>query len=717
MSATFSEHWYRVAHLHPRLRSHIKLDRHCYRSEIWHVLKDPLSGRQHRINSLAFAVVARFAGDLSLQQIWDLVVSEQGDAAPTQSEVLALLAQLHEAELIQTEAAPDVAELFEHSDRWQARHRRQRLNPFSMRVPLLDPTSILTALVPLGRVLLQPWVAWAWFFWVALTVVRALPEGSALMAYGNQHLQTPRMLLVLWVVYPLIKVVHEFAHGLAVRVWGGEVREMGVSLLLLMPVPYVDASSAAGFRHHSRRVVVSLMGILAETSLAACAVWVWMGVSDGLVRELAFAVILIGGVSTVIFNGNPLLRFDAYYALSDAIESPGLGARSNAYWGYLMRRYVLGVSQAVPPSMLVGERKWFVGYGLASNVYRLFTAVLIVVWLISWQVFLGAAAASYLLATMVIYPAWKLLRYARRSPELHAGRVRALTLAVLALIAPLWILFAMPVPDSTLVQGVVWAPEKIQIRNDDDGFVEQVAVYHGQKVVPGQVLLQLSNPVLSADFKRAQARVNGLEVAYQQVLFNEPAKANLVEQELRRAQAERDRMQNRMAALSVRSQVSGRVVLVQHVQDLPGVFLTRGTLVAYVLGSQQANVRVVVPETDIARLQKQTGSIEVRLADAPTESAQAQFGSQTPAALHVLPNPALGDKGGGTIVTDPSDPDGLRTMEPHYALDLVLPQHEMSRLGGRVWARFDHGRAPFVQQCLYRIRQIFTGRQNVSQPL
>jgi putative peptide zinc metalloprotease protein len=394
-----------------------------------------------------------------------------------------------------------------------------------------------------------------------------------------------------------------------------------------------------------------------------------------------------------------------------------LGPRSNAYWSYLIRRYVLGVSQALPANMADGERKWFIGYGLASNLYKFFTAAMIVVWLMSWQVFLGIAAAVYLLASMVIYPAWKFLRYARRSPELNAGRARALTLAGLTFILPLWILFAMPMPDGTLVQGVVWAPENIQIRNDDDGFVDQVAVYHGQQVRPGQVLLQLSNPVLDAELKRIQAQVNGLEVAYQQALFSEPAKANSVEQELRRAQAEHDRMQYRIAALAVRSQVSGRVVLAQHAQDLQGVFLTRGTLVAYVLGTQQTKVRVVVPETDIARLQKHTGSIEVRLADAPTQSIKALLDKQTPAALHALPNLALGDKGGGTIVTDPSDPDGLRTMEPHYALDLILPQHQMNRLGGRIWARFDHGHLPLAQQGFYRIRQVLTGRQNASQAL
>ena len=707
--STFSDHWYRVARLHPRLRSHVRVERHCYRGEIWHVLKDPLSGRQHRLNELGYRIVGRLDGRLSVQEVWDCTVSEAGDAAPTQPETIALLAQLHEAELIQTESTPDVADLFDRADHRRDRERKQRLNPLAMRVGLFDPTPWLEALAPLAALFLRRWAAWAWLALVALALALLAPQSAALLAYGSQHLATPRLLLILWLAYPLIKAVHEFAHALAVRVWGGEVHEMGISLLLLMPVPYVDASAAAGFRERHRRVLVSLMGVLAETTLAALAALLWLNAADGVLREAAFATMLIGGVSTLLFNGNPLLRFDAYYALADAIESPGLGGRSTAYWRYLARRYMIGVAAALPPAMAPRERRWLLGYGLASGTYRVVVSLAIVGWLVRVHPILGALAASWLLYTALGRPACKLLRYVSEAPELLGRRGRAGALALGSIGLPLLLLFALPMPDATSADGVVWVPEQAQVRSEGEGFIERVWVHDGQEVAAGDAIVQLLDPALDTDFERVQARLRGLDVAYHSALFNQPALANAVEQDIRRAQAELARLQARSAALSVRSSVAGRVALA-HAQDLPGIYLARGALVAHVLAPEQASVRVVVTQADVARVQQRPGAIEVWLADASAAPLAARLRAQTPAAARQLPSAALGDRAGGPFVTDPTDPTGLRTLEPLFTFDLIVPQRELDRVGARAWARFDHGSRPLAEQWLYRLRQVFIGQ-------
>jgi putative peptide zinc metalloprotease protein len=648
-----------------------------------------------------------------VQEIWDIAVAEAGDDAPTQPETIALLAQLHEGELIQTESTPDVAEMFDRADRRRGRERRQRFNPLSIRVGLFDPTPWLTALTPLAALFLRRWAAWAWLALVIATLALLAPQAGVLGAYGAQHLSTPRMLLILWLTYPVIKALHEFAHALAVRVWGGEVHEMGISLLVLMPVPYVDASSAAGFRERHRRVLVSLMGILAETTLAALAALLWLHAADGMLRETAFAVMLIGGVSTLLFNGNPLLRFDAYYALADAIESPGLAQRSKAYWRYLARRHVLGVGSALPPPVAARERRWLLGYGLASGLYRVFVTLAIVGWLVGVHLILGALALLWAVATAVLLPAWKLLGYVRSAPELAGHRGRAAAWATLAIAAPLLLVFALPFPDRTRADGVVWAPEQAQVRSEGEGFIEQVWVRDGQEVAAGDVILQLRDPALEADLERVQARLRGLDVAYQNALFHQPAQANGVEQERRRAQAELTRIDARIAALSVRTEVAGRVALA-HAQDLPGTYLARGALVAYVLASDQASVRVVVTQADVARVQQRPGPIQVRLADSQATALTANLRAQTPAALRQLPSAALGDRAGGTIVTDPADPEGLRTLEPLYTFDLVVPQRTLDSIGGRAWARFDHGSSPLAQQWMRRLQQLFVGTFNTG---
>ncbi len=706
--STFSEHWYRVAHLHPRLRSHVKMDRHLYRGEIWHVLKDPISGRHHRLNEHGYRIVARMDGRLSMQEIWDCAVAEGGDSAPTQPETIALLTQLHDGELIQTEAASDVAELFDRAERRRGRERQQRLNPLSARVSLVDPTPCLNVLAPLAQRVLRRWALWVWAALVIGALALLAPHLPELWAYGQQHLDTPRMLLILWVVYPVIKALHELAHGLAVRAWGGDVHEMGVSLMLLMPVPYVDASSASGFRERRRRVLVSLMGILAETTLAALATLLWLTAADGVMRETAFAVMLTGGVSTLLFNGNPLLRMDAYHALADAIDSPGLAVRSNAYWRYLMRRYLMGVVAAVPPPVASGERRWFIAYGLLSWIYRIFVTVVIIGWVGSLHVLFGAAAALWILATMVVRPAWKLLAYTRNHPELSGRRTRAMACTAVAFVLPLLLFFVIPFPDSTRVPGVVWVPEQAKVRTEGEGFVEQVFVRDGQEISAGDVILTLRDPSLDTEFERLQARLGGLDVAYHNTLFTQPAEANVFEQEIARTRAELARVEARMAAQAVRSAVGGRVAL-DHEDDLPGVFLPRGALVAHVLAPDGIGVRVVVSQDDVVRVQQRPGPIEVRLVDDPASSLTARLSAQTPAALRQLPSMALGDRAGGPIVTDPGDPEGLRTMEALFTFDLVVADRSLDRVGGRAWARFDHGSRPLAQQVWHGLQQLFIG--------
>src|SRR5690606_27222683 len=113
--------------------------------------------------------------------------------------------------------------------------------------------------------------------------------------------------------------------------------------------------------------------------------------------------------------------------------------------------------------------------------------------------------------------------------------------------------------------------------------------------------------------------------------FHLPAQAGGIAQEIRSAQAEQARLQAQLDDLSVRSQVSGRVALPQ-AQDLPGRWLPRGSLVAHVLAPQQARVRVVVRQDDVARVQREAGPIEVRLAAAPARTLAARLLAHTPAA-------------------------------------------------------------------------------------
>ncbi len=726
---TFSDQWYRVADLHPRLHAHVRMLRHGYRDEIWHVLDDPISGRQHRINPVAWALVARLDGQQSLQQIWDTVVTEHGGQAPTQPEVMALLGQLHEHGLLASEGRPDLHGLFEQQQRRNRREQWARRNPMAFRVPLANPTPWLAHGDGLARLLFNPAALALWCAGVLLALLLAATQAGPLQAYATRHLGSPQQLLVLWLVFPVVKALHEAAHALAVRRWGGEVAEVGVTLMLLMPVPYVDASAASAFRERHRRVAVSLAGIAAEGALAALALVLWLLVADGVVRQAAFAVMLIGGVSTLLFNGNPLVRMDAYHALADVLESPGLAPRSRAYWLYLARRWLLGLKQARPPAVAQGEKRWLIGYGAVSTVYQGLLALVVVGWLLGLHAVLGVLALAWFVVMMVLLPLRRLWRWAQTAAELAPHRGRALLAGGVLAALPLLLLLALPLPDYTRAQGVVWLPDNAVARAQAEGQVLRVLATDGDMVQPGAPLLQLTDPALDAEVQALQARRRGLLAAQHQAVFSQSVQAMALTEQLSQLQAEETRLLQRRDQLLVRAGTAGRLVL-PRAADRVGSWVARGAVVAHVLPPGGGLVRVVVPQDDVARLRAAPAAAaapfspaapaalplqaQVRLANSPTQVHRAQVLAQTPAATHELPSALLGDRGQGPFATDPADPQALRTLEPVFTLDLTLPDSATTAAahqpGLRAWVRFDHGAQPMAWQWMRRVQQLFIGR-------
>src|SRR5262249_15033873 len=159
--------------------------------------------------------------------------------------------------------------------------------------------------------LVRPLFGWfgalIWLSAITAGLVLAGLNWSALTENVVDRALAPQNLLLLWLVYPLVKAVHELGHAYATKIYGGEVHGFGVMFFVFVPVPYVDASAASGFPDKRQRMVVGAIGIAVEMLLAAVAVLVFTHATIGPVHAAAYNVILIGGVSTLLFNGNPLL--------------------------------------------------------------------------------------------------------------------------------------------------------------------------------------------------------------------------------------------------------------------------------------------------------------------------------------------------------------------------------------------------------------------------
>jgi putative peptide zinc metalloprotease protein len=711
MESLFSPRWYRVAGIHPRLRSHVRVSRHVYRGQVWYLLQDQSSNRHHRVNEGAFHFIGRMDGKRSTDEIWHSLLTQLRENTPTQDETIEILCQLSDNDLLQCEITPNVAELFRRRFEKERKRRIAMLNPLAFRVPLFDPDKLLTRLAPLAHALFHPAALAVWLVVFLLGLLAAGSHWKEIGAFASVHMLTPKYLLLLWLCYPIIKTFHELGHGLAVKAWGGEVRETGVSILMLVPVPYVDASAASAFPEKHRRAAVGAAGMMVELFLAALATFVWINVEDGFVRDVAFVLMVIGGVSTVLFNGNPLLRFDGYYVLSDLLDVPNLGPRSNAYAGYLAQRYLLRIEGAVSPVTAKGEPSLLLSYAILSFGYRWFIAGLIVFWCGSYSFWLGMLAGVMVGFTMVVKPIARLIEFLRKSPLLSRSRSRSYTVAAGAALVMVLLLFVIPVPFSTTAQGVVWLPEHARVRAATGGFVVEVLADDGQAVKKGDALLVLSDPDLVVQEAAARAQAYALEIEHTRAMGIDTPMSQSIKEELAAKRAEVADLQRRIENLRVVSNVDGTLVMPRP-QDLPGRYVGRGEVLAHVLRSEDIAVKVAVPQADAGMITGGTQEVAVSLTDRRGQVVAAQLTGGVPAATAVLPTAALGDRAGGPVATDPADTDGLRTLEPVFLFDVQLAATQLQRVGSRAWVRFDHGARPIGVQWHRRLHQLLLKQFN-----
>jgi len=367
-----NSHWYRVASLAPRLREGLALHPQRYRGQLWYVVEDRINGKHHRFDAAAYRLIQLFDGKSSVDQIWLRLAAQAGEHLPSQEDLLALLGQLHALDLLASDAVPDLAELRERDARHARQQWKQRwLNPMALRVPLLDPDAWLAPLANTLRPVLNRWGLLAWLAWVMPALGLALMHCRELTQNFAEQLLAFDNLILLALVFPLVKLLHELGHGIACKLHGGEVHDAGVMLLLFLPVPYVEASSAWTFADKRARMLVGAAGILVELGVAAGAFYLWLLQEPGIAKAMAYNVAVLASVTTVLFNGNPLLRYDGYYVASDLLEIPNLAPRANQYWRYLVERHVLRRERAVSPVSAPGEAGWFFAYAPLSFAYRL----------------------------------------------------------------------------------------------------------------------------------------------------------------------------------------------------------------------------------------------------------------------------------------------------------------------------------------------------------
>lgn len=718
---TFHESWHRVANLRPRLRASVNVTRQHFRGQRWHVLEDPASGQFYRLSDAGYDIVGRLDGRTTVDDAWRASAENLGDDSLTQGETIGLLGQLSMSNLLRADVPGDTAAMFERQRERRGREARGYLaSLLFLRIPLIDPDAFLNRWAPLLGWIFGPIGAAAW---LVLLIVggwhlagRAgdlLNGANGVLAIGN--------LPYLYLTYAVIKALHEFGHALACKVFGmrngrgGEVHTIGVMILIFLPIPYVDASSSWGFRSRVQRMVVAAAGIIVELACAAVAAVVWARTAEGTVAHaIAYNAIFLASVSTVLFNGNPLLRYDGYYIFADLIGVPNLAKRSQDYLTYLVKRYAWGVRRAMNPAHNSAERVILGVYGVAAGIYRVLVYIGIALFIAAQQFLLGAVLLLFGAVMWCIVPIGRLIHYLLRHHELDRTRGRALLTTAFAAAILLLPAAVVPVTDAARAEGIAEPVSFEVVHAKADGFIEWAAPT-GAKIEEGasQPLVVQRNSDLARRRAALDAEVERLRVTRALAFRDDPARAFQIDRQVAAAAEQEAWVNEQIASLRITSTVGGEWIS-PSIERMVGTYIRRGTQVGLVADRSVMQVRAVLGQREAGVVIAEGGEeAEVRAWSRPEHIVSARHLRVLPAGQRSLPSASLGIAGGGATPVKSGDREGVRTTEDVFEAWLGLPADHGLLPGQRVVVRFTLKPKPLLRQAVRSIRQVLQEKFNI----
>jgi putative peptide zinc metalloprotease protein len=372
----------------------------------------------------------------------------------------------------------------------KARRARRFSSAFFLFIPLLNPDKFLERTLWIAKLVFNKWSAGL--------LALALPGAICLLLVGlskfdQQHLFffNIQNLIYLWITIALTKLIHEFAHAYTAKHFGLHVPQMGIAFLIFFPCLFCNTTDAWRLGDRKQRVAIAAAGVTSEIALAVISTYIWYFSKPCILNSLAFYLMAVSSVSTVLFNGNPLLKFDGYFILSDLLGTPNLMTKSIGYMRYLFFNKLLGMDQVASPASTLRECFIFGGYGVGTFLYRLvlYTSIVAGVYY-RFDKALGTFLAILAFSLFVVRPLWRGIvgLHARRSQV----RVRSARFWVFAgLVGIIVFMLFVPVSRNSVYPCVVGPLFRQKLAVPLLTSVEKAYVLEGSTVRQGEPLFVL----------------------------------------------------------------------------------------------------------------------------------------------------------------------------------------------------------------------------------
>ena len=593
------------------------------------LVEDPITGTFFETDRDTARLAQQFDSTVTLEEAL-ATLHEQGEAASISAE---MLPQIH-AELTRMGLLAD-------DDVNKARPRRRpRFGIVSQRI------SIGAGDLTFGA--LTRYFGWTHGWIGALICIVLVVLGGAGLIENQERFRNDlggllsyNGVLYLWLAWILTKAWHEFQHGIVTKLYGIEVREVGVLLILFVPLgAYVDASAVWRLDSRWRRFHVTAAGVLGEFALAGAALIWWASLPTGELSIFLQAVIVAATVSSVIFNMNPLMRFDGYYALVDALDVKNLYERGMMSVRGSLLRILTGQSTGI------GEGGFVLVYGWLALFWRYVVALSLVLIASQLAFGFGAVLGAVVIWTLIFVPLGRFLATLGRlgtGPILRAS-IRA---GVLLLIAS-GALF-IPLPDRMTAPGLVEYAQRTEVRTDAPGQIVEIGFETRDRIGAEDLVMRLENPALQADITRLRAAL-----ARQQTLLSIALAAKTIgerqriDEEMRSTREELAEAEHRLSGLEVRAPHQG-VVLTPDIPERHGRWLARGDIAFEVGDPENYEIEAWLTREDLDRTTRTETALTFRPETFGAEDIPVELVRFQPRAALSLPPPALTTEGGGPL--------------------------------------------------------------------
>ena len=397
----------------------------------------------------------------------------------------------------------------------------------------------------------------------------------------------------------IIKMIHEFSHAYTAKINGVRIRSMGVAFIVFFPRLFTDITDSWRLRRQ-QRLQIDSAGIVAELIIGGLAALVWVNIPPGAASSIAYYIFTVSVINTVLVNGNPFIRYDGYYILSDILGIDNLLQKATAYTRRLWRKKLFGLETA--NQFKESHAIFMFCFAICSFIYRifLFTSIILIVY------FKFTKAVGILLFILEAY--FMIIRPVMMEAKMVTAQKKQFKTLNLIIsgsgVIILMLLLLLPLPWQVSMPCEIVPLKSEMLYIEQPGFILELPVKDGTNVKRGQLILKLKSPFLQSQLQRLTLQHQRLQLELKQLRSSQLtlADAAVKQTELNNTITQIKDIKNRIEQLAIKAPLSGKLSLPEQKLQL-GRWLNKGETGGEVFSPDEAIINGFVDAKDAQALQ------------------------------------------------------------------------------------------------------------------